>query len=130
MTEEQIKQGEQLALAALTSELLVLDVSQIQRNQQKEYTGRSQYPKFKHKPIVKNNNVPQNNDILQDMNFWGSVKQISHHTAQVTKNANKETAAYLVCQLANVFDTVDGHIGHFENGTAEEAASEATSTIP
>ena len=48
---DNVKVGEQLAHTALTSELLILDVVQIPRNQQKLYTGRSQYPKIKEKTI-------------------------------------------------------------------------------
>ena len=45
-------QGEIQACAALTIELAILDVAGINRKDQKSYTGRSQYPRFKNKPII------------------------------------------------------------------------------
>ena len=47
-----ITAGEELAFAALSSELLVCRVAEIPPHEQHRYLGRSQYPKFKNKSMV------------------------------------------------------------------------------
>ena len=78
---EQIHQGESLALAALATEFLVLDIVGIDRKLQHLYTGRSQYPAFNIKPIYSksNNNISselENSDLV----FWGELKGLVSHT--------------------------------------------------
>ena len=55
----QLEQGEILAKAALASEILVLKVANIPSDEHKFYTGRSQYPKFAVKPVIKTNNYQE-----------------------------------------------------------------------
>ena len=69
----QILHGEQLALAALSSELLVPSVSNIPKNQHKLYNGRSQYPKSSSKPVIKDTNY---NEFCPQLNYWSKIKQL------------------------------------------------------
>ena len=77
---EQIHQGESLALAALATEFLVLDIIGINRKLQHHYTGRSQYPVFKTKPIL---SKPRNDICSEfensDLVFWGELKGLVAH---------------------------------------------------
>ena len=49
---DSIKSGEMLALASLSSELLVLNVTDVHSFERKQYIGRSQYPAFVKRPLV------------------------------------------------------------------------------
>ena len=74
--------GEQLALSALSSELLILLTLSIPRKQWHKYIGRSQYPKFKEQSIA-SNNKPIYTD--EDVLYWGSVKNLAAATLQTGK---------------------------------------------
>ena len=50
-----IRHGEQTASAALASDRSIVDVSRTPRNEQTNYSGRSQYLIFKYKPVMKSN---------------------------------------------------------------------------
>ena len=71
---QSIKNGETLAKAALTAELVVLDVCRIPRKEQHEYVGRSQYPKFKNKKM-KFYKVKQN-DKCEHLVYWSELRGI------------------------------------------------------
>ena len=82
----QILVGESTALASLASELLILDVAQIPRNEQFEFTGRGQYPSFKIKPLIKGNDLKFNT--CNFLVFWGKVKGISAHILNELKGTS------------------------------------------
>ena len=65
---DQLIHGEHIAQAALATELLVLDVAQIPRKEQCSYTGRSQYPRYKYKPLIRNT---KNQRLLPSFNVLG-----------------------------------------------------------
>ncbi len=69
-----ILNGEALARAALAAEFTVLIVCQVPCKQQHEYTGRSQYPKFKRKTqqLMTKGNDDQS-DLLVD---WSELKNV------------------------------------------------------
>ena len=58
-------QGEIQAQAALTAELLVLDVAQVPRSEQQKYRGRSQYPRLKLEPICRQ--VSEDHEMSKDL---------------------------------------------------------------
>ena len=74
MLQQSIKNGEDLALASLTAEFLLLDTCKVPLNLQYQYTGRAQYPKIKSKPMadLKSNNKYQCAHLL----YWGEVRGI------------------------------------------------------
>ena len=74
---DQLIHGEHIAQAALATELLVLDVAQIPRIEQCSYTGRSQYPRYKYKPLIRNTKTK---DCCPHLMFWGLVKQNIAHS--------------------------------------------------
>jgi hypothetical protein len=48
-----VQAGEAVALSALSSEFLILDLAGVPRQQQHRYIGQSQYPRFKVLPLVR-----------------------------------------------------------------------------
>ena len=80
---DSIKVGEQLALSALSSEMLILLTLSIPRKQWHKYIGRSQYPKFREQSIA-SNNKPIYTD--EDVLYWGSVKNLASATLQTGKS--------------------------------------------
>ena len=77
--------GEQFAVASLASEILVMLVCDIPTKVWHKYIGRSQYPKFKYKPIIESY---QSNTYYQDhdLNFWGELHSFATHTFQTCIN--------------------------------------------
>ena len=51
--EDAIASGEALAFAALSSEYLVLSVAGVPEKELRQFIGRSQFPKFTEKPLVR-----------------------------------------------------------------------------
>ena len=70
-----IASGEEVALASLTSEILVCDVAGVPSKEHKLYTGRAQYPIFKVKPLIRAN-CADNKYACPHMFFWGHIKSI------------------------------------------------------
>ena len=68
-----VKVGEDLALALLTSELLTLDTVQVPRSQQKLYTGRSQHPKLKIQTLI-NETTQDHCFCCEHLAYWGDLK--------------------------------------------------------
>ena len=69
---DSIKAGEIMAHAALSCELLVCNVSDIPHTQRYKYIGRSQYPKFKSKPLISKSNT--NRYACPHVMYWGALK--------------------------------------------------------
>jgi hypothetical protein len=67
-----IAAGEILAKAALAAELFILDLAQIPRNKQKQYTGRSQYPSFQTKPLAPRNTI-ESKFACPKTNIWAQA---------------------------------------------------------
>ncbi len=77
LLKESIEVGEQLALASLSSELLVSDSVQIPRSEQTLDTGRGQYPEMAIKPLA-NVNPYCHNVCCDHVAFWGISKGALH----------------------------------------------------
>ena len=77
---KQIEEGESLAQSALASELLVCKVAGLTNTETRKHTGRSQYPRFTRKPIVKMNVYEEARPHLQ---YWSVIKQLTTHTQGV-----------------------------------------------
>ena len=106
LLQQQISNGEHLALSALTSELLVLDIAQIPRDEQKSYTGRSQYPIFTVKPLIKHNT---SNDFCPDLLYWGQVKQLFVHMKALSLHANLGTKECITEAMASTLKFATDH---------------------
>lgn len=70
----QILNGQKLALAALAAELTILNTLKVPLDQQHKYIGRSQYPKFKLKPLVQKQQHITSTYACPHACFWGAVK--------------------------------------------------------
>ena len=70
---DSIAVGEDLALVALTSEILVMLVCKIESKEWHHYIGRSQYPKFKRRPANRANKADDYYS-CHDLLFWGKLK--------------------------------------------------------
>ena len=70
---DSIRVGEELAQAALSTELLICRVAKVDPKDFHKYIGRSQYPRFKLKPMVKR---IHHDDVYScpHLRFWGSVQ--------------------------------------------------------
>ena len=69
---EHIKHGEQLAQAALASEILVCEVAHIPDNDIPLYCGRSQYPRFKYKDLVPSQDIVKR-FVSNELNLWADL---------------------------------------------------------
>ena len=78
---DSIKVGENLAMQALSSEMLILITLDTPRQEWHRYIGRSQYPRFKTKSVAASNNKPLYCD--EDLLYWGSVKTLAAATLQI-----------------------------------------------
>ena len=72
LKEQQLINGERLALASLSTEMLILDVAKVPIKEQYSYYGRSQYPKFKNKPLSKSSKPDQYQ--CEHLMYWISVR--------------------------------------------------------
>ena len=96
--------GEQIAEISLATELMILDGAEIPRDKQKQYTGRSQYPKIKYKPIIP---TSKPNDICPHMLFWGLIRQNLAH-AQASCVGGKDCQAEMD-ELSKMLGLVELH---------------------
>jgi len=106
LQKSQIKEGEKLALSALSSELLVLSVAETPIDERKLYTGRSQYPKFAKKPIIK---TVKNDEFCPHLNYWCTVKQLTTHVNNEYASANPNSRDKITKALADVLRTASDH---------------------
>ena len=115
--------GEDLALVALTSEILVMLVCKIESKEWHHYIGRSQYPKFKHRPANRANKADDYYS-CQDLLFWGKIKTLSAHTIQTQIENGAYNAATIrdkaVIQTALL--QIDSHCDKL-SGELKEAAA-------
>ncbi len=119
LKENVLSKGKQ-AQVSLTSELLILDVSQIPRYEHKLFTGRGQYPKFKFKPITRKN--ADTHKSMSDLIYWGTVKQLFRHAIQIIKNANPDQIRTIVLPLCKVLGSVELHSQELSDELADEAS--------
>ena len=66
-----LKNGEDLALSCLTTELTVLLGANIPRKDRHKYIGRGQYPKVVNKSIVCK--ITNSRYVSEDLNIWGAI---------------------------------------------------------
>jgi hypothetical protein len=115
----QIKEGERLAASALASELLVVEVANIPRDKHKLYTGRSQYPKFDKKPIIKSNKYEE---FCPHLNYWCTVKQLTLHVRNEYQGADSTVKDKLIKALSGALEFASSHSLQLNDKWRDEAA--------
>ena len=114
--------GEDLALVALTSEILVMLDCKIELIEWHHYIGRSQYPKFKHGPANRANKTRYQYS-CQDLLLWGKIEILSAHTIQTQIEKGAYNAATIrdkpVIQIALLH--IDSHCDKL-SGELKDAA--------
>ena len=97
-------------------ELLVLDVAQIRRIEQGSYAGRSQYPRCKYKPLIRNTKTKE---YCPHLVFWGLVKQnIAHSTTMFEGGKERQESAW---QISFMMASVERHISELPDHLKSEA---------
>jgi hypothetical protein len=114
-----IEAGEKAAEASLASEFCVLDVAGIPRCEQKQYTGRCQYPMFKQKSLVKSNTGK--NHTNDDLMYWCQAKQCLTHTINLLPQLDDTRKATVVGAMAKLLDFSDEHCENLDDVLKAEA---------
>ena len=73
--------GEELAQAALASEVLILMVAEVPQSEWYPYLGRSQYPKFKQKKVFSKRDHDDKYDD-NNLSFWAGLRNLAAQCAQ------------------------------------------------
>ena len=98
---------------------------QIPREQQKLYTGRSQYPKFANKTLI-NEKPPDNNFCCDHLTFWGDVKGV---LTQVVQEARRNGIQHLRSTINRLRDQLSSARYHVE-GLNEVMTASAVALAP
>ena len=97
----------------------VLDVVGISRCEQKQYTGRCQYPMFKTKPLVRSNT--SHNHSNSSLLFWCRAKQCLTHTINLSPQLHDTRKAAVVDALAKFLDFAEDHCEDLDEFLQAEA---------
>ena len=114
-----IEAGEKAAEASLASELCVLDIVGIPRCEQKQYTGRCQYPRFKTKSLVKANTSKEYTN--SSLMYWCQAKQCLTHTINLLPQLDNARREAVVLALAKFLDFSENHCCELDDILKAEA---------